>query len=270
METTLSNRFFAMFDIIGFSNLVKTMGTEALFKQFSKSVIRSIQYAATNGFIEQDRVGYKVSVPDLSKLRVNYQIFSDTIIFYTKDNSWNSFFDIIVTAVKLMTFSFYSPGPFRGAIGYGDLMTNEFNVMIGTSVIDAYTGEQEQVWSGCMLTKKCEEFCEEQNYFKFYEKVFSSRIEELINEGADVDEIDTKKEWLTAVVKYDVPKQRKITKDEIDYYFENHFVINWTHWVGTAVDIGKVFIPSEISHHKKIKNNTLDFEKWARSKYKIN
>jgi len=265
MEPYISNRFFAMFDIIGFSNLVKTKGTQELFKLVNKNVIFAMQYAATRGFINQEQNGRLVSVPDLKKKEVEFQIFSDTIIFYTQDDSLKSYIDIITTAQRLMTFSFTGQTPFRGAIGYGDLITNNLNVMIGTSVIDAYIGEQNQVWSGCILTKTCEEFCKRNQYFYLFDKYITEEIK--LNKSEDL--VKNSKKFKTLVVEYNVPKQKKKPNLGIEYYSEVHYVINWTHWVGEGRFIENAFQPSENPHHQNIKNNTMIFNEWARLAYNV-
>jgi hypothetical protein len=205
-------------------------------------------------------------VPDPSTQRVDYQIFSDTIIFFTKDDSLKSFFDIIGTAKGLLTFNFAGmiPAPYRGAIGYGDILTS-LQSLIGTSIIDAYYGEQKQVWSGCMFTKKCETFCNSQNYFEILSKTFEQRSKDAV----DTREKNIMKELESIVIQYEVPLQKKSGLN-IEYYNEKHYVINWTHWVGEGRHIEQSFQESNILHHKKIKDNTIQFSKYAREKYKLN
>lgn len=260
MGTSLTNRFLAIFDIIGFKNLIEEKGTEEVFQYLNRNVLLAVQYAATDEFIFKEQNKKQVSVPDLSKANIKYQIFSNTIIFYTKDDSFISYIFIVKAAIRLMTLSFVGQAPYRGAIGYGDFMENEISIMVGTSIIDAYKGEQSQVWSGCMLTKGCEDFCKKMNYFEMYTNVFQQKIENSNNE----DEITSIKEWDTAVIVYDVPIKKRLPSGIVEYNSESHYVINWTHWVGKGRKIEESFQTSDNDHHKRIKMNTLEFEKWAR------
>lgn len=55
--------------------------------------------------------------------------------------------------------------PFRGAIGYGDLIVDsDDGIFVGEAIEDAYRAEQSQAWLGCILTQECAQFAESKKY----------------------------------------------------------------------------------------------------------
>ena len=94
-------------------------------------------------FLTEIRNGKNVSVPDPKSQRVNYSFFSDTIFYHSKDDSLESFLNIFFTSLELLKSGFSgSKAPYRGAIGYGDIVVDDSGILLGTSVIDAYKGNR--------------------------------------------------------------------------------------------------------------------------------
>lgn len=258
--------FFAMFDIIGFSNLIKEKGTDGLYSLYSKSIVPMIQHAAMPIKITREVNGEKVLIPDPNSQQVLYSFFSDTIVFASIDDSWDSFFKIIYTSLELLKSGFNgSKAPYRGAIGYGDIVFNNLGILIGTSIIDSYKGEQGQMWSGCILTEECEKFCLKRNYFAQWNQLFDTALNNELNDFKRRDIEKAKR----SLVKYKVRKQRKSAEKRIEYYTKEHFVLDWTQkvYVGAAK---KSFNKSKIDHQEKIRKNTIAFENWARKYNQIN
>lgn len=232
--------FYAMFDILAFSSLLNIRGSESLHHLMSNFVLPMVQHAAMPRSIIRMTPSGGTKSPDPRSQRVFYNIFSDTIVYYTKDDSRDSFFSIVSTAFFLLQSGFSgSKAPFRGAIGYGDFVSSPNGFSLGTSVIDAYKGEQSQMWAGCILTKDCESCCEQNGYIDAFHQA-SPKI----------------------LVSYSVPKQKKVTEKPTEYYQETHFVLDWTHnmYKGAAKNS---FNPSDIPHQRMIRENTIDFELWA-------
>ncbi|MDX2191046.1 MAG: hypothetical protein SFY32_14390 [Bacteroidota bacterium] len=254
-----------MFDIIGFSNLIREKGSEGLYQLYSRSILPMLQHAAMPESIIQNKDGRNISIPDPKSQRVYYSFFSDTIIYYTKDDSWDSFNKIIFTSLELLKSGFNgAKAPYRGAIGYGDIIFNDIGILLGTSIIDAYKGEGSQMWSGCILTDACEKFCCDNNYINEFYKLF----ETVIRNEKDEDKISDYKKAQKTIVKYVVHKQRKSIDKPIEYFEKEHYVLDWTQKVyeGAA---DKSFNRTDIPHQEMIRVNTIAFENWARQNNKI-
>lgn len=256
----MTNCFFAMFDIIGFSNLIKEKGSDGLYQLYSRNIVPMLQHAAMPESIIQQRNGTNISIPDPKSQRVFYRFFSDTIVYYTKDSSLDSFFKIIFTSLELLKSGFNgTKAPFRGAIGYGDIIFDDYGILLGTSVIDAYKGEQGQMWAGCILTESCEAICVEKGYIESFYQLFDNALK-----GAtDERKISDYKKAQKTLVKYKVPRQKKTIDKPIEYFEKEHYVLDWTQkvYVGAAE---KSFNQTEIPHQEMIRKSTINFENWAR------
>lgn len=259
------NCFFAMFDIIGFSNLIKINGTKDLYKLYRRNILPMLQHAAMPQSKQVEINGEINLIPDQNSQRVYYNFFSDTIVFYSKDDSLDSFFNIIFTSLELLKSGFGGlKNPYRGAIGYGNIITDEMGILVGTSIIDAYKGEQSQMWSGCILTEDCENFCLKNNYLDLFYKIFDDALK---NELDYLQKIKLKNAQKT-LVKFNVKKQNKNIEKPIEYIQKEHIVLDWTQGVYEGASEVS-FYPSDIHHQKMIKQNTIEFEKWARLHNKI-
>jgi hypothetical protein len=239
---------------------LKEQGSENVYKKYLNLILPNVQRAAMPALINQEQDGNNVLVPDPRSQRVYYHFFSDTIVYYSNDDSFDSFMKIVFTAVELLKSGFTGlKMPYRGAIGYGDIISDNRGILIGTSIIDAYKGEQGQMWAGCMLTEDCEKFCIEKNYIHDFQKLFDSVIS---SEQEEWKKNDYRK-GRRALVKYKVPRQKKHVGKKIEYYEKEHFVLDWTQRVyeGAAE---KSFDQTKIRHQEMIRKNTIDFEIWAR------
>lgn len=254
-----------MFDIIGFTNLLKEKGSDGLYQLYSRNILPMLQHAAMPKSITKEKNGINVSIPDPQSQRVFYTFFSDTIIYYSKDDSSDSFFNIIFTSLELLKSGFNgSKAPYHGAIGHGNIISDQNGILLGTSIIDAYQGEQSQMWAGCILTEACEEFCQQNNYIDSFYQMFDVAIQ---NELDERKLIEYKKAQKT-LVKYVVQKQKKSNDKPIEYFQKEHIVIDWTHKVYEGAS-EKSFNPSQIPHQEMIRKNTINFENWSRKNNQV-
>lgn len=86
------------------------------------------------------------------ELDVAHKWFSDTFLFYTKDSSPSSFWNI-ENACRLFYRKMFSKRiPLRGCLSIGDFYFNEErDVLIGPALVDAYYWAEEQNWMGYVL-----------------------------------------------------------------------------------------------------------------------
>jgi tetratricopeptide (TPR) repeat protein len=240
--------YIAFFDILGFGDLVKNNSHEYLkklyFNDFDFSISASLSdvKASINGPIER---------------AINSMTISDSIIFWTNNDSLESFYVLFTAASTLMITSLSMGLPLRGAITNGELsMSHGFydynqssikSSLIGKPLVNAYELEKQQKWSGCIIDDKC---------IKLYKKSIIRRklvekdpygISNLINSDL--------------IVEYDVPLKCNS--------FKKKYVINWTKG-GLFEHYSISELESAFSEHKKnierddvkIKiKNTLEFYK---------
>lgn len=130
----VGERAIAIFDILGFKELVKTTEISKL-----PNIVKSTLKLSKSPLILDDFVG---SI-----------LFSDTIVFFGLkgieyyDESW-----IIVSSSNLLNLSARSGIPIRGALTFGEIYINQKEkTIIGPSLVKAYDLEQNQNWMGAMI-----------------------------------------------------------------------------------------------------------------------
>jgi len=243
----INSCYIAFFDILGFKDLVNNNSHEYLkklyFKDFDFSISASLSdvNASINGPIEK---------------AINSMTISDSIIFWTNNDSLESFFVIFRAASTLMITSLSMGLPLRGSITTGELsMSHGFydynnssikSSLIGKSLVNAYELEKQQNWSGCIIDDKC---------IKLYLEAIKKRklSEEDPNGISNLLKSDS-------IVKYNVKLKDKVC---------SKYVINWSKG-GIFNHYSVKELENEFSkHNKKIERddvkkkieNTIDFYK---------
>jgi hypothetical protein len=139
------NCWIACFDILGFKNNVKEFEQQAgigrlnvFVKNFYSKIINELKQQ--NAYHPND---------------VFSTWFSDTFIFFTRDDSEQAFsllqstFDISYWFVITKDAKW----PLRGAIGYGQLYADiSKNIFLGSGIINAYEYAEKQNWIGSIVT----------------------------------------------------------------------------------------------------------------------
>lgn len=256
-----TERFVGMFDIVGFKSLRNRMGTDELYQQWVRGILPGVQHSAAGRWRTEPRAGHNVVVPDFHERSVQYRVVSDTVILFTKDNSFESFVDLISSSFGLLCWGFNgSKAPFRGAIGYGDLIEAEEDVLLGSAIEDAYAGEGSQAWAGAMLTEACEKFAAKAGYLKKFPELYRGPLPEG-GAGLKVEKIRASARRL---VRYPAPLQRKSDEGPTTYSEKNAYVIDWTLNMYEGASEASFYEP-KTGHAKRIVTNTIAFEKWARA-----
>jgi len=175
------NYFLAVCDILGFSGLVEKNSLDFVVDQalawFRQSLSHSVH---KNGFPGQ--------VPPTSDLdrheRVGVAWFSDTLLFYTKQDTDDAVRDLLAT-VAWLVFETMLQGQtrVRAGVAYGEAFIDPTNSLFaGRPIVEAYQLEQVQQWSGGALAPSA-----------------LNRVPEIARSGEFAD-------WWLA--KYDVPLKR--------------------------------------------------------------
>jgi len=255
-----NNVYLAFFDILGFKALRFEKETKGLYKLYMSVINPMISHSAAGKGKTIKINGKSLFVPDFSEMSVKYKIISDSIIFYTKDDSFTSFLSIINSSFQLLQFGFAGlKTPLRGAISHGDLIDDPKGTYIGSAVEDAYINEGRQVWSGCILTDSCSKFVQSSNILTNYQESLLITAEDY--SGVQKDNIIKASK---RIVEYDCPMQENPKDGPLKYFSEKKFVLNWTlNMFENASE--KSFPKSDDKHANLIRENTVIFEKWARN-----
>ena len=131
-----TTRWFAYFDLLGFTNLVRS-----------------------------NRIGYVISVYEdvlktiaqkadpKKKSGLSYSWFSDTFILFTKGSTEKEFALIEQASRLFFQRLILRRIPVRGSLSVGPLYTQQQkNIFIGEALIDAYEYGEKQAWLGFVLT----------------------------------------------------------------------------------------------------------------------
>jgi hypothetical protein len=137
--------FVGLFDILGFSNMVKNDQLKYVWKSY-----KDIKSSTT--FIKENLESL------LDRKIVNIDTFSDTFLIYTADHrdkgqeDIDEYFNAMLGVCDALFHSANSNRiPIRGAITVGELIVDE-GVLLGKPIVEAYEMEQNQNWMGCWIS----------------------------------------------------------------------------------------------------------------------
>ena len=260
MSPSAVNCFVGMFDVIGFKALRAELGTSGLRQKYMRGILPAIAHSAAGRGKHETVNGQPVYVPDFTATAISYRAISDSVLLLSPDDSFDSFFQLVNSSFMLLQFGFGGgKAPFRGAIGWGDLIDDPQGILLGSAIEDSYAGESQQAWAGAMLTPSARDFAEPRGYI--------ARLEEIYLQVAAVapDDISKKNAVLNSkrLVRYAVPTQVNSKDGPAKYETVDTYAIDWTiRMYEGASEMS--FKPSESAHANAIKDNTCGFEKWAR------
>lgn len=130
-------RWVAYFDILGFTALIETRSWENVFTPYSKVV-----EVARHVIARENRAKIVTQV-----------CFSDTILCYTRDDSFESFYSINDASKKLIDSYISDRMPVRGAMACEEFYVDENNGLhFGKALIESYKYTKNQDWIGFILT----------------------------------------------------------------------------------------------------------------------
>ena len=259
MNLQPSNAFVGIFDILGFKALRATKSTAGLHQLYIRGILPAIQHAAAGKSKSAVVDGQRVLVPDFTAASLNYRVFSDTVVYFSANDSFDSFFKIVNSASSLLQHGFGARSPFRGAIGWGDLINDPRGILLGGGIEDAYIGESSQAWAGAMLTTLCGEFAERHGYLNRY----TSLHLEAAAQAQDEIKRRNATENARRLVPYNVPIQKNPKDGPAVYEVQQAYAIDWTIRMYEGAS-SKSFAPSDSSHAQTLAANTQAFESWAR------
>jgi hypothetical protein len=255
-----TNSFVAYFDILGFKALRARKGTASLHQKLVRGILPGIQHAAAGAGMTVEVGGQLHYVPHPSEFSIEYKMLSDSVFFFTADDSFRGFVGIVNATFLLLQFGFVQKTPFRGAIGWGDGMIGPENVLVGSGVEDAVAGEKRQHWAGAMLTEGCLNYVEQQGFAEAYQAMYLKSADDLT---LDPSKQSVAHENGKRLVRYDVPTQTASKSGGVKYGVFDTLAVDWTirMYEGAA---GAAFTATSDPHVAGMSNNTVAFESWAR------
>ena len=140
-------RFVAFFDLLGFSSWLEADGSRKVFTYVRGFLNLMIRASLPGSIVHPDM---SVTVNSNSIACIN---FSDSIVFYTRDDSEECLETILSVAGEFMNVVITGPSRMiRGAIAYGDFFADPTaNAYVGKALVDAYRLEERQDWLSCSI-----------------------------------------------------------------------------------------------------------------------
>jgi hypothetical protein len=152
-------KFIAYFDYLGFKDFIEKNDTE-FQHQIMNNNFRDIEMALSNGKTKPVRQGV---ISDIDESIINCMNFSDTVVFWTNDDSSESMSELIRVAYNFNWHSIGFTFPLRGAIVYGEITHADFrqqnkgggiyniNSLYGKGLVEAYLKAEGQHWAGTTI-----------------------------------------------------------------------------------------------------------------------
>lgn len=139
-DAALANgRYLLFLDILGFSQLVETRGSEAVFKIIEQALEPFNRWEQLNG-----------------NFRTIY--FSDTFVFYQEPKGYHRslFLDVYAIGGMVLSALLAAGISARGAISFGEFevktdSSNRHQLYSGRAMIEAYRAEQREKWIGITI-----------------------------------------------------------------------------------------------------------------------
>lgn len=152
--------FIGYFDLLGFKEFVQK-NEHTIQKQGMYNLFRDMGNAIANGeVVQQPDGGY---IPDLSDSKIKVLNFSDTIIFWTEDDSYSSLSEILEVIFFFNYTSTIHFFPARGTLLHGEIehvyydQKNDkggayfINSVFGSGIVEAYQKAELADWSGATV-----------------------------------------------------------------------------------------------------------------------
>lgn len=145
MHVERGNRFVAFFDLLGFSSWLEADGSIEVFTYVRGFLNLMIRASLPGSVVHPDM---SVTLEDSN---IGFINFSDSIVFYSRDDSDACFDTILQVCGAFLNGVICGPSRMlRGAISHGEFYADPTaNAYVGQALIDAYRLESSQDWLGC-------------------------------------------------------------------------------------------------------------------------
>lgn len=193
---TSTKRFIAVCDILGFKELIRTLGLKAVQERYTRVLESAFRHAGTSALSAEV---FETIPIDCSQ---DYAVFSDTILIWSETMERSArmprfpALQFFMAVNNILNSSFWEL-PMRVGIAYGDVIISKpHNLFLGQPIIDAHLLEGAQEWIGgachasCHIAPGFHDVCENRlvNYLdvptkKGFERMFALHWSPGINIG---------------------------------------------------------------------------------------
>ncbi len=152
-------KFIGYFDFLGYKEFILNNDSKHHLKR-SEHILRNIEQALGNdSFIETSGR----TVNNISNSKINCLNISDTVVFYTNDDSENDFEEFIKAVYKFTWTNILYNFPLRGAIVIDELFLIEgqftsnnqglyrINSVFGKGLVNSHIKAESQDWAGTVI-----------------------------------------------------------------------------------------------------------------------
>lgn len=152
-------KYITYFDYLGFKDFIDNNNLEYQ-KKIISNIFRDIERALGKGKYIETNYGV---ISDISQSKINCLNFSDTIVFWTNDDSIESLNELLIVS---HTFNWQAIDyffPVRGSVVYGEIMHIDFrqpnggggvyniNSLFGKGLVKAHQKAESQNWAGTVI-----------------------------------------------------------------------------------------------------------------------
>lgn len=139
-----TNRFVGFIDIMGFRDLVMRSTHEEIY-----TMMKKIELAT--------KTARSIYWTEMKDELVRSTFYSDSIILYSKDDSYESAYSMVATLSSLSNDLFSSAIPHKGAIAFGNMtLDTDRSIFFGQPLIDAYLLQEEVNFYGIVVHSSAE------------------------------------------------------------------------------------------------------------------
>lgn len=152
-------KFIGYFDYLGFKDFILNNDL-AYQNRIMNNIFRDIESALGNGKYKEASIGV---IADLSDSKINCINFSDTVVFWTNDDSLDSLKELLDVTFQFNYQAIEYFFPARGAIVFGEIEHADFrqknksgskynlNSVYGKGLVKAYLKAEKQNWAGSVI-----------------------------------------------------------------------------------------------------------------------
>ena len=152
-------KYIAYFDYLGFKQVVENNDIEQL-KHIVSNNLRDIEAGLGKGKTKKTKHGV---IADLTQSKINCINFSDTVIFWSNDDSIESLVEILEVSYRYNWQSIDFTFPVRGALLFDEIHNLNFqhnnygggtyniNSVIGKGIVNAHFKAESQLWAGTVI-----------------------------------------------------------------------------------------------------------------------
>jgi hypothetical protein len=151
------NRYVAYIDIMGFKDLVARSKHEDIYGMMKKIAISK-------------KINSSVNWGHVNSNLISTTMYSDSIMLYSKDGSYESLYSLICATSSLISDLFMEGIPHKGSLAYGIMtLDSKQSIFFGQPLIDSFLLQEELYFYGIVVHATVEEKI---NSFKESKKKF--------------------------------------------------------------------------------------------------